>query len=232
MDKRKRALLSHIIKEHVETAQPVSSSLIRSKYGLGISSATIRNEMVALEKEGYIHQPHTSAGRIPTEKGYRYYIENFLEEKKLALAEEKTLNQIVKEISKSQEEFIKKLAKGLAQLSEEAVVVGFSPTDVYYTGISNIFRQPEFSQVDLIYNMSEIVDHLDEVVENLFEEIDEKIKILIGKDNPFGEECGTILTQYRFSRNKGMLGILGPMRMPYEKNISLVKYAQKLLMSL
>src|SRR5438552_16378900 len=72
---RRQRLLRFIIDEYVSTAQPVGSSAIVEKYGLPVSSATIRNEMAQLEDEGYIAQPHTSAGRVPTDSGYRYYVE-------------------------------------------------------------------------------------------------------------------------------------------------------------
>ena len=77
---RRQKLLRFIIDEYVTTAQPVGSNALVEKYGLPVSPATIRNEMAALEDEGYIAQPHTSAGRVPTDLGYRYYVEALMRE--------------------------------------------------------------------------------------------------------------------------------------------------------
>src|SRR3954465_2332506 len=74
LDERKAAILRAIVEQYVETAQPVGSQTVTQSTGLGVSAATVRNEMSTLEREGYITQPHTSAGRVPTARGYRYYV--------------------------------------------------------------------------------------------------------------------------------------------------------------
>ena len=79
MNKRQESLFLNIIREHIDSAQAIGSKFLVAKYNLDVSSATIRNDMAELEKEGLITQPHTSAGRIPTEKGYKHYIENYLD---------------------------------------------------------------------------------------------------------------------------------------------------------
>ena len=83
MDERKNKLLKYIVDEYVDSAEPVGSSLIVDKYELNVSPATVRNDMMELENDGYIYQPHTSAGRIPTENGYRFYVDNFLKKDKI-----------------------------------------------------------------------------------------------------------------------------------------------------
>ena len=83
---RQKALLKAIIEEYIEDAEPVGSEVIERKYNLGVSPATIRNEMVVLTKEGYLKQPHTSAGRIPTSMGFRLFIQELMKEKQLPVA--------------------------------------------------------------------------------------------------------------------------------------------------
>ena len=78
LDDRKAAVLRAVVEEYIETAQPVGSGHVVTSSGLAVSAATIRNEMGALERDGYLHQPHTSAGRVPTEKGYRFYVDNLV----------------------------------------------------------------------------------------------------------------------------------------------------------
>ena len=182
-----------------------------------------------LEKNGYIHQPHTSAGRIPTEKGWRFYIDNFLKDKELSKSEKSLLEKAGKEVKDSYEMMVKNMAKTMAEISKEAVIVGFEPENVYYTGLSNLFQQPEFKQLDLVFHISQIVDHLDEVMENIFDEISDEVKIMVGKENPFGIECGSVITKYQFGDKNGMFGILGPIRQNYENNIALLKYAKDLI---
>jgi len=229
MEERKSALLSAIIKEHISTGHTVGSKAIVDKYGFSVSPATVRNEMGYLEKNGYIHQPHTSAGRIPTEKGWRFFIDNFLKDKELTKSEKSLLEKAGKEVKDSYEIMVKNMAKTMAEISKEAVIVGFEPENVYYTGLSNLFQQPEFKQLDLVCHVSQIVDHLDEVIENIFDEISDEVKIMIGKENPFGIECGSVMTKYQFGNKYGMFGILGPIRQNYENNIAILKYAKGLI---
>ena len=83
LDERKASILRAVVEEYIQTAQPVGSSHIASAPGVQVSSATVRNEMAALETEGFLAQPHTSAGRVPTEKGYRFFVDNLLEPQSL-----------------------------------------------------------------------------------------------------------------------------------------------------
>lgn len=87
MDNRKKKILQAIIEEYIDTAEPVSSGSIVKKYGLDLSSATIRNEMADLEKVGYIEKPHTSSGRVPSAKGYRLYVDELMNDKNISIGE-------------------------------------------------------------------------------------------------------------------------------------------------
>ena len=230
LDKRKSALLSAIIKEHIKSGEAVGSAVLVDKYGFDLSPATIRNEMVALEKEGYIFQPHTSAGRIPTEQGWQYYLNNSLKDKTLSVKEKNDLDAVFKTQEESELK-VKNLAKKLAEISCETIIVGFNPDYVYYTGLSQLFRQPEFSQYDLICHVSEVIDHLDDVISRLFKEVRENdFKILLGEENPFGRECGAIVSKYLNKKGEaGIFTLLGPARMAYENNLALLKYSHLLL---
>lgn len=220
MDPRKREILSIIIKEHIKTGSPVGSSVVVGKYKLDISSATVRNEMASLEDEGYIIQPYTSAGRVPTEKAYNAYLEA-VKEKKISNQEAKSLDKAIK---KKSEESFKTTAKELAKLSGNAVFWAIHKNNLYYTGISNLLSQPEFAQTNLIFDISAIIDRMDEIISEIFASAKEEPDILIGSDNPFGNFCSTILVKYKKDDNIGLFGILGPMRMDYERNLALIKY--------
>ena len=220
MNERKFLIFNTIINEHIKTGAPVGSEVLVNKYNLDISSATIRHEMSELEEAGYIKQPHTSAGRIPTEIAYNLYIKN-LSEKKLKPAEIENFTKLLK--NKNELNF-KQVAKELAKISNNAVFWAFHQNNLYYTGISNLLSQPEFCETKLIYDISQIIDRVDEIINDIFHKIKTKPQIFIGSTNPFSDFCGTVLVKYKFKNNVGLFGILGPMRMDYEKNLALIEF--------
>ncbi len=218
MDERKRLILNIIIQDYIETGQPVASSVIVEKYKLDLSPATVRNEMAELEAEGWITQPHTSAGRIPTEKAYSIFIDSLTADNV-----PKKEQAILEHISEDEIE-IKQTAKKLAHLSNLAVIWAFHKNHIYYTGLSNLLQQPEFSQPSLTYDISEVIDRVDEIVNDIFEEIAFTPSIFFGRKSPFGPFSGTILSRYKTKHGIGMIGILGPIRMDYAKNLARVRY--------
>jgi len=223
---RKKFLLETIIKEYVKTALPVSSGILVDKYKLDVSPATVRNEMMELEEEGYIYQPHTSSGRVPTEMAYELFVADFRgtkPAKNLREAEEKLLSQLFKR----EEAAYKITAKAIAELSSAAVFWAFHKNDLYYTGLSNLFAQPEFRQVDAVCDVSSIIDRLEEIIDEVFEDLKDGEQVLIGSKNPFGNFLSAVLVKYKYNNQSGILGILGPMRMDYERNLALVEFIKK-----
>ncbi len=223
---RKKFLLETIIKEYIKTATPVSSGMLVEKYKLDISPATVRNEMMELEEEGYIYQPHTSSGRIPTEAAYLLLIADYQGAKKkrnLRDTEEKLLNQIFKR----DENAYKLTAKAIAEMTGAAVFWAFHKTDLYYTGLSNLFAQPEFRQVDAVCDVSGIIDRLEEIIDEVFEDLEEGEQVLVGSKNPFGNFLSAVVLKYKHNNQSGVLGILGPMRMDYKKNLALVEFIKR-----
>ncbi len=226
MDSRQKQLFKNIVDEHIKTARAVASAFLVDKYRLDVCPATVRNDMLDLEKEGLIEHPHTSAGRRPTESGYRFFINEFVDF-------DKCLNKndqagLLKSVNKSEnfEILLKSLAKAMAEKSNLGVFIGFSKDSVYYTGLSYLFNQPEFRDYDLILNMTEVIDHLDDAVVNIYRELDDKkMLIKIGNENPFSKECATIITKAKDI----LFGILGPIRMDYQKNIELINFAKNFI---
>jgi transcriptional regulator of heat shock response len=223
---RKKLILYTIIKEYIKTSQPVSSGLLASQYNLGVSAATIRNEMMALEEEGFIYQPHTSAGRVPAESAYLLYIQAIQEKlPKLKNSEENRLNQ-----SLNDSKFDLRLtAKTLADLANGAVFWAFHKNDLYYTGLSNLFSQPEFKQSNLVCDVSAIIDRMEDIIDNLFDDLKNGLQFKLGTSNPFGPFLGTIILKYRIKNRSGLCGILGPMRLDYSKGAALLDYINKKL---
>lgn len=227
MNERQSTIFTIIVREYIQTATPVSSQQVLNSSNLNISSATVRNDMVELEKQGLVIQPHTSAGRIPTEVGYQVFVENHLSQnhlpKKYVIAMQNYLADAEAEYT------LKFLAKGLASISGLLVFVAFKPNDIYYTGLSQLLSQPEFVTYDRVYDISKVVDHLDDVIHGIFHKISDDVDVFIGKDNPFSPDTSVLISKYTNGNETGIFGFMGPMRMDYDKHIALLRYAQEVL---
>lgn len=225
MEKRTADILLAVIREHIKTAQPVGSEVLQTKYKFGVSSATIRNELAVLEREGFIAQPHTSAGRIPTVKGYGAWISG-LKPKKLS---QKDLDDLESFFADQTEDGLKLLAKELARLANTAVFWAFHRRHFYHTGLSNFLTQPEFVGSNLIYDISAVVDRMEDVIHENFDHWHDGVEILIGDSNPFSNICSAIVLKYRTGTNVSIVGLLGPLRQDYERNAALMNLLESKL---
>jgi len=225
---RKAFILRLIIEDYIQTAEPVGSKQLLERHGLNFSSATIRNEMAVLEEEGYLRQPHTSAGRIPTEKAYLYYLKNVVEPKKQQpLKQEFNANRGAHETGA---QTLRIFARRLVEISGETALVAFDPGSSYYLGVSNLLQKPDFDDLDVIRTISQLVDQFDEVLSRVYHHVQNEPVVYIGSQNPFGDPMATILVRYRFGEGQeGLLGLVGPVRMNYAKNIALLESAQELI---
>ena len=233
MDIRKQKILEAIIEKFIETATPIGSKLIYEEYDLNVSPATIRNEMAVLEEEGYIIQPHTSAGRIPTSMAYRLFVDQL----KFNIH---ILNQAKSDIEELRKSFYlnrakEKLYETVAILATATNNVSFATVPdnkhLFYMGISNVLKQPEFR--DDPAGATQVI----EVLENKFADILSKLKIsdepafYIGEENiiPEIKSCSLIVQTYNYKRFKGVMGILGATRMNYAYNMVALQTAIELL---
>jgi heat-inducible transcriptional repressor len=228
LTERQNQLLAAIIEEYLKTAHPVGSVGLAEERNLPYSPATIRNEMQYLEDAGYLEQPHTSAGRIPTVKAWREYLKDILPDVELPEKRRVTLAKALTAERRSDEDPVKALARTLADFVGETVIVGFTPHDVYYTGLSNLFGKPEFEALDLVREISAVVDHLDDVMEKLAPSVTEET-VLLGNENPFADECAVVVTRYQLPGRQPIIGILGPLRQDYSTNVGALRYARELL---
>lgn len=226
ISERKKYLLATIIKEYVKTATPVSSGGLVEKYKLDISPATVRNEMMELEDEGYIYQPHTSAGRVPTELAYELLLLDDKSQKRKKELKEVEI-KMLEQLFKREENAFRQTAKAIAELSSGAVFWAFHKNDLYYTGLTNLFSQPEFKQVNAVCDVSGVIDRLEEIIDDIFEDLSEGEQVMIGTKNPFGNFLSTVLVKYKHDNQHGVFGILGPMRMDYGRNLALVEFIKK-----
>ncbi len=230
MNDRQKELLNLVIESYIKTAEPVGSNLLAEKGVLGVSGATLRNEMRALEDEGYLSHPHTSAGRVPTEKGYKFYLGGIdYTDYKLNKKENNVLGMsLVQDGGLVEEKEItqKRLTKDLSELSGETMLLAFSPDRVYYTGLSNLFSKPEFTELQLVADISQIFDHCEECLKTFFDEVQNEPKYFIGHEHSFGNALSVLA--FRFG-DESLLALLGPMRMNYRRNHALMARAKELL---
>ena len=170
-------------------------------------------------------QPHTSSGRIPTERGYRLYAEELMQSRQLTKRESQELDRALAMPSDDQRRS-KSLAKAAAELSGAAVVVGLDEADTFYTGLSQLFAQPEFRDWNRMVSLGQVLDRLDEVLQLVRKRTFREPTILIGRECPFGNACSALL----LTTNDGTLfGVLGPLRMDYRKCLAILSEIQKRL---
>ena len=227
MNDRLKKILAAVVEEYTNSAIPVGSKILEDKYGLKVSSATIRNDMVELEKEGYLHQPHISAGRIPTDKGYRFFVESIMPDQKLSLTDQKKLQAEVLKLKAKNQRLSRTTAKLLSSLSGSLAISG-SEKEFYDFGIGELLENPEFQNVDEFCRIAEALDYIDENVDTILSKLkDGETRIFIGKEI---SNCSMVVSPYTTkSGERGVLAIVGPKRMKYAKNKSLLDYARKLL---
>ena len=143
MESRKAEILRAIVEEYVETAQPVGSSTVARSRRLGVSSATIRNDMTVLEREGYLAQPHTSAGRIPTDLGYRFFVDHFTQEGALAAPQRRAVSDFFESAHRALEDLLHETSQLLSRVTDHAaVVVGPQPDAATVRSVQLVTLQP------------------------------------------------------------------------------------------
>lgn len=224
LDNRKISILFSVIEEHIRTAEPVASQAISNSRSIDAGSATIRNEMYALEEAGYLMQPYTSAGRVPTERAYRLYIEHVQRDQYIMRDDDVSAIRSATRDLNDVRMMGKSIARVLAELTTEAIVIRFSRGDAYATGISYLIVQPEFQDQSILHEFSKAVDHLDETLDALTDLLNGSARVVLGNENPFGRQCGTVAARLALpAGHKFTLGIVGPMRMAYDRNLGFMK---------
>ena len=232
---RQTQILVAIIEQYAEVASPVGSVTLAKLFN--VSSATIRSEMAKLEDLGLITQPHTSAGRIPTDKGYRFYV-NRLTAQSEGEGEQILLNAnnskdslrgfraISSRVSAQNDRADHAIRSAVDSLVELTGNLGLATIgdQLYINGIYNLFSQPEFESGEAVQSVAQLLDNLEpwlrEVTPN------EPLNVYIGSENPIGKSSGAslIISKFEspFSENS-YIGVLGPTRQNYGKVVRLVQ---------
>lgn len=223
---RPEAVLVMIVKRYVETAEPVGSRFVARR--LGLSSATIRNVMADLEDIGLITQPYTSAGRIPTDKGYRYYIDSLMQVRKANENMIRAIKEHYGQALRSIEDVLGHTSHLISSLTNYVGITLFPQYDrVYFDGTSHIIEQPEFKDLKKLYTLMKCLEEKRAILNLLNNDIeDAHPAIHIGKESGFSylNDCSIVTSGYKIKgKLSGRVGVLGPKRMIYEKVIPTVE---------
>ncbi|HSX45027.1 MAG TPA: transcriptional regulator [Candidatus Saccharimonadales bacterium] len=229
MTERQRKILSAIIEQYAEVASPVGSSLLSKAFG--VSSATIRTEMAELEHLGLIHQPHTSAGRVPTDKGYRFYVNEVSNDQVETHDQRRASRALTARVEGGglPERTIRNAVDTLVELTHNLGMATLGD-QLYMSGLSNLFGQPEFIDGQHVQQVARLLDNLEPWLREAAP--NEPLSVYIGSENPIGRSAGASLIISRFRSpysDRSYIGVLGPTRQQYRDVMTLVRRAGQTL---
>lgn len=233
MTERQVQILAAIIEQHAEIAAPVGSVLLAQLFG--VSSATIRSEMVKLEDMGLIAQPHTSAGRVPTDAGYRFYVNmlnNTPNDSNFLPGFDRSARAIEARVSNHgthADRAIRSAVDSLVDLTHNLGIATIGD-ELYMSGIGNLFSQPEFTQAGHAQAVARLLDNLDPWLREATP--NEPLNVYIGSENPIGKSSGAclIISRYRSPySDRSYIGVIGSTRQSYAKVMRLVRHAGAML---
>jgi heat-inducible transcriptional repressor len=254
LNSRRDKIFDLIVRFYIETAEPVGSRTISKRYQVGLSPASIRNVMSDLEEEGLIMQPHTSAGRVPTDKGYRYYVDRLMEPEEptdeekgwihAELTKARTVEGLMEKVSKVISEltgsaaliyvknlkrvsFLNYLLDELIQAQKLASFLEEEP-EIFVEGAFRIFEQPEFQDIRKMRLLLQAFDEKYELLRLLVEDLEEEgVQVHIGRENKLGEleDVSLVVKDYYVGRTPiGGVAAVGPTRMNYSKVVPIVEF--------
>jgi len=234
LTQRQVDILKTIIKEYSETGNAAGSEILEKKYKLGVSPATIRNEMVELAKKGYLKKAHFSSGRMPSAKGFRFYIKHLMKQKELSTTDEVAYKNSIWDERAEKHRLLSQAAKVLSQRTGLLSLVTTNNGDLYYSGIANLLTQPEFLDLNLSRNLFSRLDEVnfwERILED-FVGVEDEIRCILGEEDfhdPTFDDCASVWGEFEGKKIKGIIGVVGPKRMYYDLIIPQIKYFSNLI---
>lgn len=220
-------ILKLIVKEYIDNAEPVGSETLEKKHDVGVSPATIRNEMAEMVKLGYLSKPHTSAGRIPTTKALKLYINELMKEKEISVADEVQAKEKVWDLRAQQDKFFREVTRNLAQKTHSLAVTTTSEGNVYYAGYGNILEMPEFYDIDITKNLLNLLDNTS-YFDAIIERIENDFGIFLGDElgNEVYRPYSFIFSRFDIKSHncQGSIGVIGPARVRYDSIVPTVRF--------
>lgn len=234
LTQRQVDVLKVIINEFTETGDAVGSEILEKKYKLGVSPATIRNEMVELAKKGYLSKTHFSSGRVPSAKGFRFYIKHLMKEKEMSTIDEVAYKNSIWDERNEKHRLLSQATKVLAHRTGLLSLTVTADGDLYYAGVSHLLDKQEFLNLSLSKNLFELLDEIQywNKVLNHCVKIDEDILYMVGEEDfndPLFEPCASVFGEFDYGDTKGIIGVVGPKRMYYETITPQIRYFSHLI---
>jgi len=230
---RKDQVLAIVVDEYIKSVSPIGSNLIVERYHLDVSPATVRNILAELEEEGFLSHPHTSAGRVPTQRGYRYYVDHLMHEIKLLEEEKTSIEREYRQAMKELENLLEKTSEVISDLTHYTSIVSVDGgPNVFCKGLSFVAGYPEFHNFDRIKNILRMLEGKERVLELISRELDRKVDILIGSEmkSEDMDDCSLVISSYKKKNGpSGRIAVLGPTRMDYERVVSTLEYFSELM---
>lgn len=229
---RSREILSCIIENYIKTALAISSEDICRHFDC--SSATIRNVMFELEEQGYLTHAHTSGGRIPTDKGYRYYVDMLLSQMQLLEAEKECITKEYNRQIDKLEDVLEKTSEVLSAFTRCTGIVSYMDKEnkFYYNGASFIAEHPEFKNIEKMRSILKILDEKKILLEIINRDLEDKLNVYIGRELDCREisTCSLVVSTYNVEdRPYGRIAVLGPRSMNYGQVIPTIEYVSELI---
>jgi len=232
---RQVQILRHIIEEFIETAEPVGSETIDKKFNIGVSPATIRNEMVALTKQGYLAKHHSSAGRAPTAQAMKLYVNELMKERELTVADEVSAKEKIWQNKKDTDDLLREVTRVLADKSNAMSVTMYDQDIFYHAGHANLLLMPEFEDIDVMRNVLQLLGQASLMDEMFSHNSSENvIQVVYGQElgNKHLLPVGFIHMSFMLDNQLCRIGVIGSNRFDYAYVFPMMKYVRQLVQEL
>jgi heat-inducible transcriptional repressor len=221
------------VSAYIQTGEPVSSQKLARDFNL--SPASMRLALAELEDEGYLFHPHTSAGKVPTDKGYRYYVDFLMAQSQLPDDQKSNILSQYRSRRGSLEQILENTSEILAGLTHYTAIVSFSEWEdkIFYKGLSNIFQHPEFHDLQKLALLVGLLEEKKKLLEILNQESPGELRVYIGTEIAapvIGDVCSLVVSNYHSGKKqKGKIAVLGPRRMSYGQTVSALEFVSRTL---
>lgn len=231
---RKDIVLSMVVRHYIQTTEPVSSAYIAEEYERDISSATIRNILAELEEDGFLTHPHTSAGRVPTERGYRYFVDFLMQEMQLLAEERQRVQKEYEEGVQELESLIEKTTQIISDLTHctSIITIDGYPRAFACRGTNYLAQATGTHSLQKVAEILKTLEEKELILELLRRDLDRRIKIYIGQETACEafEDCALAVSRFDTRRGPaGRIAVLGPTRMDYQRVVSALEYVSEVL---
>lgn len=228
---RQIQILRAIIHEFIESAEPVGSDTIDRKYSIGVSPATIRNEMVELTEKGYLRKIHSSAGRMPTPQAMKLYVNELMKEKELTVADEVSAKEKIWHSRNDLEDMMAEIARVLAERSRAVALSVVNQQKIYSSGYANLLNMPEFYDINVTRRALQLIEEI-RLIEDIFQHnaSDNQVQVVYGTElgNKELDSISIIYTSFDVAGVACQIGVLGSSRFDYAYLVPFMKYVRNL----